>query len=114
MATVARYGTASLQDDIEADDAADEKEESHRGKDISKRPKVREELLKVFKDVEKGFRDQWQRANDQLDFWDVYNCKITAKQFYNGNARIFVPIVKNAIDARKTRFTNQIFPQSGR
>src|SRR5262249_47721719 len=36
------------------------------------------------------------------------------KQFYSGNSKVFVPIVKNAINARKTRFTNQIFPQSGR
>jgi hypothetical protein len=109
-----RYGTASLENDNEADDTGDEKEESHRGKDISKRPKIRDELLKTFKDIEKGFRDQWERANDQLDYWDVYNCKIGPKQFYSGNAKIFVPIVKNAIDARKTRFTNQIFPQGGR
>src|SRR5262249_50255162 len=100
MAPVARYGTASLEDDKEADDAGDEKEEAHRGKDISKRKSICDELLKIFKDIEKGFKDQWERANDQLDYWDVYNCKITSKQFYNGNARIFVPIVKNAIDAR--------------
>src|SRR5215469_1659362 len=116
LTPVGDYGTASLKNESdEVDDAGDdEKEEQHRGKDISKKPKIRDELLKIFKDVEKGFQDQWERANDQLDYWDVYNCKLSSKQFYSGNARIFVPIVKNAIDARKTRFTNQIFPQSGR
>jgi len=85
-----------------------------RKADISKRPAVKEELLKLYKDVEEGFRDQWTRSNDQLDWWECYNCVLSTKQFYVGNSKIFVPIIHNAINARKTRFTNQIFPQAGR
>jgi hypothetical protein len=85
-----------------------------RRQDISKRPAIKKELLKVFKEVEEGFRDQWNRSNEQQDFWDIYNCILTGKQFYTGNSKIYVPVVHNAVNARKTRFTNQIFPQAGR
>jgi hypothetical protein len=87
---------------------------AQRSEDLSGKEKIRDKLQKIFKDVEKGFRSQWDRANDGMDWWDVYNCVLNAKQFYVGNAKIYVPIVKNAINARKTRYINQIFPVSGR
>src|SRR6516162_965530 len=100
--------------DIVADEIEDEARGVPRRADISKRPKVKDELLEVFKKVEEGYRDQWNRSNDNQDYWDIYNCVLTSKQFYVGNSKIFVPIVHNAVNARKTRFTNQIFPQAGR
>ena len=88
--------------------------DGRRDEDISKRAGVAKQLLELFAEVEAGFQDQSERADDQQDFWDVYNCKLTGKQFYDGNSQIFVPIVHNAVNARKTRFTNQIFPTNGR
>src|SRR6516225_811609 len=100
--------------DILADEIEDEARGVPRRADISRRPKVKDELLDIFKKVEEGYRDQWNRSNDAQDYWDVYNCTLTSKQFYVGNSKIFVPIIHNAVNARKTRFTNQIFPQAGR
>ena len=88
--------------------------DNSRDTDISKRAGVNKQLLDVFADVEAGFQDQGDRADAQQDYWDIYNCLLNNRQFYNGNSQIFVPIVHNAVNARKTRFTNQIFPQSGR
>jgi len=109
-----------MAEDIDVDNA-EEAEDVHvdpmldpRAKDISRKAGMRKQLLSLYKDVEKGFTDQYERSNDQMDFWDIYNCQLTGKQFYSGNSKIFVPIVHNAVNARKTRFTNQIFPQSGR
>jgi hypothetical protein len=99
-------------DDDELDDPAEEP--GGRGKDISKRASVNRQLLDIFDDVEKGFNDQNDRANDQMDFWDIYNCKLGPKQFYTGNSQIYVPIVYNAIEARAVRFVNQIFPTNKR
>lgn len=101
-----------MADDQEKPD--DEDKADRRGRDLSRVKSIKDELLKIFTDIEEGFRDQWNRSNDQMDWWDIYNCQLTSKQFYSGNSKIFVPIVHNAINARKTRFTNQIFPQSGR
>ncbi len=75
---------------------------------------VKAKLTKLYVDVEKGFEDQRGRTDDILDNWDLYNCKLGDKQFYAGNSKIFVPFVKDAVDARVTRFVNQMFPLSGR
>lgn len=75
---------------------------------------VRKQLLKHFNAIDKGFNDAIDRADEIMDYWDQYNCKLGPKQFYTGNARIYVPLVHNAVEARKTRFVNQIFPETGR
>jgi hypothetical protein len=75
---------------------------------------VEESLLDVLKDVRKGFQDQYQRVDEILDNWDLYNCKLTDRQFYNGNSKIFLPYVHDAVEARVTRFVNQMFPQNRR
>lgn len=86
----------------------------NRDEELSARASVRKDLLDVFADVQAGFVDQRGRSDDIMDNWDLFNQKLTDKQFYNGNSQIFLPFVKDAVNARKTRFVNQIFPQSGR
>lgn len=88
--------------------------DTQRDDELSTRPAVKKRLLELFQDVEGGFRDQRERSDDILDYWDMYHCILGERQFYNGNSQAFVPIVRNAIEARKTRFINQLFPQSGR
>jgi len=100
-------------DDVELDPKS-EKKVSDRKADISGAAGVKDQLLDIFHDVEQGFRDQIKRSNDQLDYWDIYNCNLTSQQFYSGTSQIYVPIVHNAVNARKTRYVNQIFPRSGR
>jgi hypothetical protein len=109
-----------MADDTSAPESVDDDEDEGgktpdlRAKDISKRAGVQKQLLEMFDEIEQGFSDQSERSDDLVDYWDVYNCKLTGHQFYDGNSKIFVPIVHNAVDARKTRFTNQIFPTNGR
>lgn len=103
---------AVKKSDKEADDTedawGDRDDELNGDKDIKK------QVLEIAKGVDKGFRAQWERGNDQLDYWDVYDCVLGGKQFYAGNSQVYMPLVHEAIDARKTRFVNQIFPRSGR
>lgn len=101
-------------DIVDVVDVEVEEEPTGRNEDLTKKKRIRDQLLDVFHQVEEGFTNQIERANDIMDYWDIYNCKLGPKQFYNGNSQIFVPVVHNAINARKTRFTNQIFPKSGR
>lgn len=105
-----------VEQDLSSEDDTDIVETTglDRDEELSSRKKVRDQLLDIFKDVEKGFEDQYQRSNDIMDYWDIYHTELGSKQFYTGNSKIFVPIVRNAVTARKTRFTNQIFPVSGR
>lgn len=104
---------AELSDSVdEADDT--EPVAENRSADISRRKGVRRQLQQLFDDVQDGFQDQGERADDIQDFWDIYNCHLNGRQFYDGNSKIFVPIVRNAVDARKTRFVNQMFPTNNR
>ena len=82
--------------------------------ELSGRKGIEETLLKTFAGIEKAFTECTDRINGNLDFWDIFNCELGPSQFYTGNAQAFVPIVHDAIEARKTRFVNQVFPQSGR
>lgn len=85
-----------------------------RDEELGTKPKVKEHLLKMFRDIEQAFVEQHERSDSILDYWEAFNCKLGGRQFYDGNSKIFVPIIRDAIKARKTRFVNQIFPQSGR
>lgn len=76
--------------------------------------KIARHLLEIYDRVRRGFEQQGTRANDILDYWDCYDCVLNRHQFYDGNAQMYVPIVRNAVNARVTRFLNQIFPSSGR
>lgn len=85
-----------------------------RGEEHAHKDAFRNKLSKVYSEVEAGFDDQGQRSDDNMKWWDIYNTELNGEQYYSGNSQIYVPIVYDAINARKTRFTNQIFPQSGR
>lgn len=75
---------------------------------------LREKCQKIAVAAAKGFQQQWDRGNAQCDYWDVYDQVLSGHQTYAGNSQIFLPIVHEAVNARVTRFTNQIFPRSGR
>jgi hypothetical protein len=79
-----------------------------------KASKAYEEMVKTFRKIQEGFQGQAERSDDILDHWAIYNCEIDGNNFYNGNSEMYVPIVHAAIEARKTRFLNQLFPSSGR
>ena len=85
-----------------------------RNRDLSELKECREFALKLYDDVQKGFEDQAERSDTNAEYWDIYNCIIGNHQFYTGNSQIFLPIVHDAVNARKTRFCNQLFPRSGR
>lgn len=85
-----------------------------REAELLDKPGVEKAALELYKDIEKGFQDQWERSNSQMDYWDIHNCQLGPNQFYSGNSKIYLPLCHDAITARVTRFVNQIFPQSGR
>ena len=73
----------------------------------------RKRLTDLFNDVLKGFNDQSDRADLIDQMWDIYHCVLNENQYYNGNAQIYVPIVRDAVNARATRFVNALFPPGG-
>jgi hypothetical protein len=85
-----------------------------RKDELSTKPKIREKLLKLYKAIDKAWQDAADRIDMTSDYWDLWFCKLNDKQFYNGNSQVFVPIIRDAVEARTTRFTNQVFPVNGR
>jgi len=85
-----------------------------RDRDLSGTEEMQKKLVKLFATVEKGFTDQRDRGDEIMDYWDAYNCVLGSRQFYQGNSKLYIPIIEVAVNARKTRFTNQVFPQNGR
>jgi hypothetical protein len=78
-----------------------------------KTSRLRRELLKTWNEVKRGFEDQAERADRIMDYWDAYNCRLGPNQYYNGEAEVYIPIVRDAVNAIATRDTNQLCPQNG-
>lgn len=102
-----------MADDDEDDSASSDKLED-RKKDYSSYKYVEEQLDDLYQLVETGFADK-KKYNDTVDdAWSIYRCELDENQTYIGNSQVYVPIVRDAISARETRFVNMLFPQTGR
>lgn len=100
---------------VETEEAAPNKE-LRRDQDLSGKETspIRKKLDKLYDAIIKGWQDQGKRGDHQDDWWNCYNCMLDENQFYTGNAELYVPIVRDAVNARATRFVNQLFPNSSR
>ena len=85
-----------------------------RSDELGKKKAIRDAFLKVLNRVDAGVTDQQQRADQIKDAWDAYDCVYNDKMFYNGNSQVYIPLIADAVDARVTRFSNQLFPVSQR
>ena len=103
---------------IDPDEQAEQDERieaaANRDDELCNDKKIRERVIDLMKDVAKGFEAQWDRGNDQLDYWDIYDQITSPRQAYSGNSQVYLPIVYQAIEARVVRFVNQMFPRSQR
>jgi hypothetical protein len=96
----------------EKPDTADTYED--REKDWSTQKAVQEQLADLYTAVAKAFDDKKEQNDIIEECWDVYNCKVTSHQMYSGNTQVYLPLVRDAVGARETRFTNTLFPRAGR
>lgn len=69
---------------------------------------------KKIEAIVKGFEEQAARSDDLDQWWRIYHCELDDNQFYNGNAQVYIPAIRDAINARATRNANQLFPNPGR
>lgn len=83
-----------------------------RNTDLSKRSTVTEKAVKICESALKAFEGQSDRGEANLDHWDAFNCVLSDRQFYHGTSTICTPFVQDAVEARKTRFANQLFPDN--
>jgi hypothetical protein len=101
------------EEDDEEDEGLDAELED-RVRDYSDLKYVQEQLGELYPMVEKAFADK-QEFNSTVDeCWDIYHCALNHNQSYYGTSQVYVPIVRDAMTARETRFVNMLFPQAGR
>ncbi len=72
------------------------------------------DVEEVYQSVVKAFEDK-QDQNDTIKrCWDIYDCTLGENQSYNGDSQIFLGLVRDAIEARVTRFMGALFPTTAR
>ena len=64
-----------------------------RDDELSKRPAIKKRALELYTAVQKGFEEQRRRADTTLDHWALYNLRLSDRQFYSGNSKIYLPRV---------------------
>lgn len=75
---------------------------------------VREDAEEIYRDVVDGYEAKREREDAIKRYWSIYNCELTEEQAYTGNSKIYVPVVRDAVEARTIRFSNALFPSNGR
>jgi hypothetical protein len=82
-------------------------------KNYAERKSLREAASKLYSDVVSAFKEKDTRSNNIDNYWDIYNCKLTDKQQYDGDSMVYVPVVHDAIEARVKRYTSMLMPSTG-
>lgn len=95
------------------DDSPDAKLED-RKRDYVQFKYIQKQLGKTYNVIEKAFDDKYTQTALIEEGWEIYNTVLNEYQGYSGTSKVYVPIVRDAMNARKTRFINMLFPQNGR
>lgn len=75
---------------------------------------LQEKCSKLYSQILTGFQEEKKDQNDSIEeCWDIYNCELGDNQQYDGDSQIFEPIVHDAVEARRKRFTGMTFPNVG-
>jgi hypothetical protein len=98
-----------------SEEREDAKKPPDRSRDLlgRKDSRLRKKLVETWTQVRKAFEDQSERSDEQMDYWDSYQCVLNDNQYYDSDAQIYVPIIRDAVNACATRWVNQLFPQGG-
>ncbi len=80
---------------------------------FASRKPVRERAAKLYETVVQAFEDKRDQSRKIDDYWDIYNCELGSSQTYDGDSTVFVPIVRDAIEASVKRYTSMLMPTTG-
>ena len=84
------------------------------GKNYASQPKVKLAAEKLYSRIVDGYKDQHMRNDQITSNWNVYNCTLDENQKYQGISQIYVPAVRDCIEARVKRVQTSVFPPNGR
>lgn len=75
---------------------------------------VADEVDAIYRSVVQAMDDKEEQNATIKRCWDIYDCKLGENQSYNGDSRIFLGLVRDAVEARVTRFAGALFPTTAR
>jgi len=75
---------------------------------------IREKAEKLYADVVDAFKEKDEQSQNIDNYWDIYNCKLNSKQQYEGDSAVFVPVVRDAIEAAVKRRVSMLMPTTGK
>ncbi len=76
--------------------------------------KIVERAEKLYQQIESGYTEEKKEQTRNIEeYWKVYNCELGDDQQYNGDSQIYEPITRDALEARRKRFTAMLFPSVG-
>jgi hypothetical protein len=99
-------------DEEEVEQPERKRRKTSRDAELSGRKTVCEEAIKVCQAAQKAFDDQRDRSEASSDHWSAFNVQLTDLQYYHGTSEICAPFVQDAVRARQTRFSGQLFPEN--
>lgn len=83
-------------------------------KNLAGNKKLQEKCAKLYIQVVNGFEEEKKDQNQSIEeCWDIFNCELGDNQQYDGDSQIYEPIVHDAVEARRKRFTGMTFPNVG-
>ena len=72
---------------------------------------IYQKALKFYPQIVKAYENKDEDANKLIgEYWNIYNATPDDKQTYQGNSKCYVPVVRDAINARAKRSLKQLFP----
>jgi hypothetical protein len=67
--------------------------------------------LKFYPLIVKSYENAEEADEGCKEYWNIYNAQFDDNQMYQGNSKCYVPVVRDAINARAKRALKQNFPQ---
>jgi hypothetical protein len=71
---------------------------------------IYKQVAKMLPKVKKAYENRDEADQNIAESWRIYNCEPDDNQVYQGNSQCYVPVVRDAINARTRRALKQNFP----
>ncbi|MES2730019.1 MAG: hypothetical protein V4621_08015 [Pseudomonadota bacterium] len=94
--------------------ATEKSKPSEKIKNYGANKDLQVKCAELYTQVVTGFREEKKNQNESIEeCWDIYNCALGDNQQYDGDSQVYEPIVHDALEARRKRFTGMTFPNVG-
>lgn len=71
---------------------------------------IYQKCLKFYPTIQKAYENREGADEAIKEYWAIYNAETDSNQMYQGNSNCYVPVVRDAINARAKRALKQLFP----